>query len=191
MAYSKPPLSLNDRLLEVYQLAAEEYFPGVVVQERSRELRIKSLIRLPVGEDLPQFTGQQHFRIPEESLATITLNDYVMFSCDIPVHASLDKRNVPFAEELTKVDKSTALQIKDEIHRKLKEHAKSERLSEHRRSPEPGREDRAAGLRQLPPAAARVPQGTQSEDRRQSRRATEAGALLQAGQGTQRPHQQG
>ena len=80
MDNSEATTPLKDRLLAVYQLAAEECFPGVVVQERSGELRIKSLIRLPVEGDLPQFTDQQHFRIPEESLAIMKLGDYVTLS---------------------------------------------------------------------------------------------------------------
>ena len=133
MDNSEATTPLKDRLLAVYQLAAEECFPGVVVQERSGELRIKSLIRLPVEGDLPQFTDQQHFRIPEESLAIMKLGDYVTFSCDIPVHPHLNKRDIPFVEQLIKVEKPTAVQIKDGIHRKLKEHARNERLTEHRR----------------------------------------------------------
>lgn len=146
MDNSEATTPLNDRLLTVYQLAAEECFPGVVVQERSGELRIKSLIRLPVEGDLPQFTDQQHFRIPEESLAIMKLGDYVTFSCDIPVHPQLNKRDIPFVEQLAKVEKPIAVQIKDGIQRKLKEHARNERLAEHRRQLESQVEERERKL---------------------------------------------
>jgi len=77
MDYSEASLTLNDRLLETYQLAAEECFPGVVVQERPGQLRIRSLIQLPVEGEVPQFSAQEHFRLPEDTLAALKPNDYV------------------------------------------------------------------------------------------------------------------
>ena len=58
-------------------------------------------------------------------------------------------------------------------------------VQEHHRRAAPRREDRAARVRQLPPAQARAAQGPQPEDRRQGGRAAEEGAVLQAGQGTE------
>ena len=47
------------------------------------------------------------------------------------------------------------------------------------------------GIRQLPPAAARASQGTQSQDRRQGGCAAEEGAVLQARQGAEGADQPG
>ena len=63
------------------------------------------------------------------------------------------------------------------------------RVPDHRRCAASRREDRVARLRQLPAPAARAAQGPQPEDRRQGGRPAEEGAVLQARQGAQGPHQ--
>ncbi len=68
------------------------------------------------------------------------------FLCDIPVPPHKSKRDVPFARGIEKVGRTTVLQIKKEIQRKLNEHTLDERLAEYRRQLESQAEEREQEL---------------------------------------------